>query len=180
MSFELTVLLRVTVIFGVTSLAVFALPRASASARHTVWGVGFLAALILPFGLAILPVIELPLLAPAPVEAVPAASLPPEIDRLEVPAPPVLIGKTSTSPAGPKRVATAVPVARVTIWEWRRLAGWVWILGSLAAILRLLFSNREVVRLKRSSTSELPHEMNVEIEALKGALSIATPVAVRI
>jgi protocatechuate 3,4-dioxygenase beta subunit len=60
------------------------------------------------------------------------------------------------------------------------MAGWVWFVGSLASFLRLLYSNREVVRLKRMAGTEPGPETSVEVEALKRALSVTAPVDVRI
>ena len=179
MSLELAILFRVTAIFAITSLVVLALRRASAATRHTLWGVGFLAALILPIGLVTLPVIKLPLLAPAPIDTVSAVEPPAVAVSMEASAPPLRTGSVSF-PAAAMAAPTVIPTDRSTTWEWRRLLQWLWVMGTLIAFLRLLLSNREVLRLKRLSRSDIPDDIKAEVETLKRELPVETAFDVRL
>src|SRR5262252_8613484 len=62
MNFVLSVIAKTTIMLACASLMTLALRRASASARHAVWAIALLGALILPFAAWILPEVSLPVL----------------------------------------------------------------------------------------------------------------------
>src|SRR4030095_15008555 len=62
MNFALSVIAKTTIVLAVASLMTLALRRASASARHAVWAIALLSALILPIASTVLPELALPIL----------------------------------------------------------------------------------------------------------------------
>src|SRR4030095_4344246 len=62
MNFVLSVIAKTTIMLACASLMTLALRRASASARHAVWAIALLGALILPFAAWSLPEVSLPVL----------------------------------------------------------------------------------------------------------------------
>src|SRR5678816_3729285 len=62
MNFALGVIIKTTILLALASLMTLGLRRASASARHTLWFVALLAALLLPPASRLLPQLPLPVL----------------------------------------------------------------------------------------------------------------------
>src|SRR5215510_16406312 len=89
MNFALGVIAKTTIVLACASLMTLALRRASASARHAVWAIGLLSALMLPIASTVLPELALPIL---PEETLSSARPllsedPAPLPRVEVPAP---------------------------------------------------------------------------------------------
>ena len=62
MNFALSVIAKTTILLACASLMTLALRRASASAKHAVWAIALLSALILPIASRFLPEVALPVL----------------------------------------------------------------------------------------------------------------------
>ncbi len=69
MNFALSVIAKTTILLACASLMTLALRRASASARHAVWAIALLSALILPIASRFLPEVALPVLPEETFEA---------------------------------------------------------------------------------------------------------------
>src|SRR6187431_3273228 len=69
MNFALSVIAKTTILLACASLMTLALRRASASAKHAVWAIALLSALILPIASRFLPEVALPVLPEETFEA---------------------------------------------------------------------------------------------------------------
>src|SRR5688572_752545 len=74
MSFALSVIAKTTILLACASLITLGLRRHSASARHAVWAIALLSALILPVASAYLPEVALPILPEETFDATPLFS----------------------------------------------------------------------------------------------------------
>jgi HEAT repeat protein/beta-lactamase regulating signal transducer with metallopeptidase domain len=135
-SIVVDMIVKASLVLGLTALAAAALRRASAAARHLVWTLGLMGALAAPALSLALPRWELPLVriaSPAPAaEAVPAAAIP------DIAAP-----RRHRSPTPTARPETSSPTQVVTAAgqtpiSWRTLALIAWTIGALAIVGRVL------------------------------------------
>src|SRR5262245_61337865 len=62
MSFAISVILKTTILLACASLIALGLRRASASAKHAVWAIALLGALVVPIATAVLPEVNLAVL----------------------------------------------------------------------------------------------------------------------
>src|SRR4030095_11928974 len=76
MNFVLSVIAKTTILLACASLMTLALRRASASAKHAVWAIALLSALILPIASRFLPEVSLPVLPEETFEAAAPLLLP--------------------------------------------------------------------------------------------------------
>src|SRR5215467_10902406 len=134
--FALDVALKATAVFLITALAVAALKRSGAAARHFVGMAGLIGAIALPFLTLALPRVELPLLPPlivraesAPRRLEPAraneksASL---SEETSLPGPEqVKIARVSDSASAPRQAGPATAKR----FDWLPLALGAWALG---------------------------------------------------
>jgi len=69
MNFALSVIAKTTILLACASLMTLGLRRVSASARHTVWAIALLSAIVLPIGASLLPEFAFPVLPEETFEA---------------------------------------------------------------------------------------------------------------
>ncbi len=144
----LDIMLKVTLLFAAAGAATMALGRASAAARHMVWTIALVSALLLPVLSIALPRWQLPIVrlaSPAPVAKAP-------IDLgAEPPAAPPARGRAHREDAAAVEASAPAPTAAVSTARAEpgilssiapaSIAGWlglIWAAGALAVIARLL------------------------------------------
>src|SRR5678815_1594973 len=146
MSFALSVIVKTTIVLACASLMTLALRRASASARHAVWAIALLSALILPIASTVLPELALPILPEETLSS--ARTLLSEetapLPRVEVPAP------------GPPASATAIKPAHVQSppaietdgfgLPRRHTVLFFWMVGASIVFLRLILGGLAIRR----------------------------------
>lgn len=161
--------LKVTIIFGVAGLASLVLRRGRAAARHYVWGLALLGALVLPVMTAVSPRVEVPVLPavlPADGTARPIAPLAvPDIMPGTVPV-------TTAAATGEAQVTPGATAVGAGL-PWLRI---VW--GGGAAILLTLIgiSLLATHRLARRATPVLAGSMADELAAARALLGIRRPI----
>ncbi|HEX2209268.1 MAG TPA: M56 family metallopeptidase, partial [Longimicrobium sp.] len=151
--------LKGTLVLAVAGLAALALRRASASARHLAWALGFGGLLALPvLGLA-LPSWRLPILPAEPVPAATAVSAEPLREMKTADAARSIVhtpSRPSAAPQPAEPIRTAAPAADARGWRWDVLGGLAvaaWMLGAALALLRLATS---VTRVRREGRTARP------------------------
>jgi beta-lactamase regulating signal transducer with metallopeptidase domain len=117
-------ILRTTAVFAIANALAFALRKASASIRHSIWSLAFFAALLLPVLSWTLPTLDLPLLPARPAQSYLAVA----IDDV-----PPFYAPSATVP-----LETPPPPVEKPRWTWENAIGILWLLGSLAALGRIL------------------------------------------
>ena len=155
------VMLKVTLLFAAAGAATMALGRASAAARHLVWTLALVSALLLPVLSLALPRWQLPLLRLAAAPAVPAieAEAPTASDAGPIAAPPIrdrahrggvdAVRVPSSAPAVAPEVSSARAFSSLAPTS---VAGWltlVWAAGALLVVARLLAGIAAVQWLRR-------------------------------
>src|SRR5688572_29347539 len=141
LSFVLDAVAKASLILAVAALAAVALRRASASARHFVWTLGLLSALVAPLLSVALPRWQVPLVT---IAAPPADVVPDTAERTR-PGPSRSVDDSASSPLRRNAVqsttpaaATPRPVATRTLPSWPILALIVWSAGASIILARML------------------------------------------
>ena len=111
MNFALSVIAKTTILLACASLMTLALRRASASAKHAVWAIALLSALILPIASRFLPEVALPVLPEETFEAATPLLLPGAAE----PRPRTAASQQSEAPGHLSRAARPLPTARPSI-----------------------------------------------------------------
>jgi beta-lactamase regulating signal transducer with metallopeptidase domain len=184
MTFALSVILKTTILLACASLMMLGLRRASASARHAVWAIALLCALVLPFASVTLPEISVAVL---PEETFESASLPflkNGTERRElarsglgaggstIPAPPIRSPLVSGST--PQEASSTIALS---LGQW---LGFLWAAGASVILIRLAVGSLTVRRLaRRSAVIEDPAWLDI-LDDLKANLSISRPIRLRI
>ena len=164
MSFELSIMIKTTVVLAFGALAAACLRRASASTRHAVWVIALLNALLLPLGTIVLPTLTVPVLHE------------PEV----APAAPNIIAITTSTPAAPlaTRVHTPRPTEK-TVFTLHQAIRTAWAAGFLLMLLRLVRSTWFVRKLARQSAIVADVDWNELKDGLQRELGVSRSVHIR-
>jgi beta-lactamase regulating signal transducer with metallopeptidase domain len=183
MNFVLGVIIKTTILLAAASLMTLGLRRASASARHTLWSVALLAALLLPLASRLVPQLPLPV-------------LPEESFSTSISLAPV--GKTHTSEATPRPLplqsnasapvpASPAPQDSAAVDTWSVFSLWtgrglllLWSAGAAIVILRLLIGSLTIRRLRRHSAPVEETDWRDILDDLKATFSLRRPIRLRI
>src|SRR5688572_18316489 len=188
MSFALSVIAKTTILLACASLITIGLRRASASARHAVWAIALLSALILPVASTLLPEISLPIL---PEEAFNAAT-PLFSSGNPTPTPPPgaeARGLPLVSHKGPAAVSLsgtvgssvpATPENDNLFFVRKHTLAFVWVAGASVVLLRLLLGSLTIRRLRRQSLPVDGSGWEDTLDDLKAILLLKRPVTLRI
>jgi beta-lactamase regulating signal transducer with metallopeptidase domain len=185
MNFVLSVIAKTTIMLACASLMTLALRRASASARHAVWAIVLLGALILPFAAWILPEVSLPVL---PLDGLRADELAPVSQSIgpipHVPAPrssglaqvrplPSSSSVTLQSPAEktPNPIQSLIKGHPILL---------IWAMGASLVLFRLILGSVTIRRLRRQSTMIKGSECEDVVDDLRATLRLKRPVTVRV
>jgi beta-lactamase regulating signal transducer with metallopeptidase domain len=180
MSFALGVIIKTTILLACASLMTLGLRRASASARHTLWSVALLAALILPLASQVLPILPLPVL--------PEETLTPSKPVLAAGGADALRAKPELLPVKEKIAGSAIPTNEIpspnnwtafSLWTERGLV-FLWSAGVGVVLLRLLLGSLTIRRLRRNSTSVGESDWNDILDDLKATFGLRRPIRLRI
>ncbi len=181
--FAVDVALKATLLFAVVSLAVAALSRSGAAARHFVATAGLVAALALPLLALVLPRVEVPLLAPL-VASERHDVLPSWKEKA-----PVRVGFSAEVPAAPASLvsgpdhvaaahaATTVPAPPVRPFPWETLVLAAWAGGAVLVGSRLALGLARVRSLRREASEIRDAEWSDEVRTLARRLEVARPVS---
>jgi beta-lactamase regulating signal transducer with metallopeptidase domain/tetratricopeptide (TPR) repeat protein len=180
--FALDVAVKATFLFAVTGIALFALRRAPAAARHLVATVGLAAALALPVLTQMLPRVSLPLLPGLPAaaragEAMPALAVDssPDADMAPLRDSVVLEARTADERSASARVGlpgaipAPSPARRI---PWLALALAVWAAGALLLGARLAVGWARVRRIAREAEPLADADWSLERDALSRRLGV--------
>jgi beta-lactamase regulating signal transducer with metallopeptidase domain/tetratricopeptide (TPR) repeat protein len=181
--FAVDVALKATLLFAVVALAVAALSRSGAAARHFVATAGLVAALALPLLALVLPRVEVPLWSPL------LASERHDVStswKKKVPARAGLSAVMSAAPAlpvsGRDRVAAApvartVPVSPARPFPWKAFVLAAWAAGAVLIASRLAFGLARVRTFRREASEIRDAEWSEEVRTLAHHLEVARPVS---
>src|SRR5688572_6094152 len=172
-SFEVSVMLKTTVILALVSVVCIALRKASASTLHAIWAVGLLAVLAFPVAAALLPSIDVPIL---PGERIDASS---SITQPSAPAPGLEVQRPSLDAEPTRDLPSAAAVAQ-PLWTWREWRRIVWGLGSCVVFSGWIFALLELKRSKRNSIPVAATEWLTLLEGLQRQLGVSGSVRLRI
>ena len=181
--FAVDIALKATLLFAVVALAVLALSRSGAAARHFVATAGLVGALALPLLALVLPRVEIPLWAPlfTSKHLVASASWkekPPARAGFSEQMP---VAPASQAP-GPDRAAASslartVPVSPARPFPWRALALAAWAAGAVLVASRLVLGLARVRSLRREAAEIQDAEWSQEVRTLARRLDVARPVS---
>jgi beta-lactamase regulating signal transducer with metallopeptidase domain len=157
--------LKVTIVFGVAGLASLVLRRGRAAARHYVWGLALLGALVLPVMTAVIPRVEVPVL-PADDTARPVAPLAvPDVVPWAVSVTTAAATVDGQVTPGPITVGADVPWLPI-VWG-----------GGAALVLALIgMSLLATHRLARRAIPVLAGSLADELAAARALLGIRRPI----
>ena len=180
MIFALSVIAKTTILLACASLMTLALRRASASAKHTVWAVALLSALILPIASTVLPEVAVPVLPEESFESTnrlppmlsPQPSSPRPATRTVAPALPI------QAPRVPRDVAAGNESILSTFRD--QTLPLLWALGASIVLLRLLLGSLTIRRLRRRSTLVEGSDWADIVDDLKATFSLKRSVTLRI
>ena len=189
MNFALSVIAKTTIVLAIASLMTLALRRASASARHAVWAIALLSALILPIASTLLPELALPLLPeetltaarpllsedPTPLKRVEVPNstiVPNPAPKLAAPAPAIRSGGGLNTPAATEDEGFGLPRKHTLLFFW--------MVGASIVFLRLILGSLAIRRLNRHSTRIEGSKWNDIVDDLKATFSLKRPVTLRI
>ena len=174
---------KLTIVLLAAWLLTRAMARSSAAARHLVWTVAIVAALLLPLIHVTVPRWHLPLL-PAPAAAAVVAAVAPEPERAPIPAEDWQIeaGVTGVAPAPAASLAAvdsrpafppATEIGRMAV------AMAVWVAGLAIALARLAAGLAWVSRITREAVDVDDMRWTSALDDLVAAFGITSPVALK-
>ena len=181
MNFALSVIAKTTILLACASLMTLALRRASASAKHAVWAIALLSALILPIASRFLPEVALPVL---PEETFEAAT---PLRLTGLPEKPRAVPRQSDPSRHLSEAASTAPTTGQSIAANETDRGFgigtlplLWALGAGVVLLRLLLGTLTIRRLRRHSVRVDGPEWVDIVDDLKATFSLKRPVVLRI
>jgi beta-lactamase regulating signal transducer with metallopeptidase domain len=171
MNFELSIMIKTTVVLAFGWIAATLLRRASSSTRHAIWVIALFNALLLPLGTRILPSLTVPILHEQEVVTTETNTASIETTSAASPfAPRVHTPSSAAKTNGHVPAATFTPERIVTA---------VWAAGFLLMLLRLVRATWSVRRLARHSTIIEAEDWNDLRNRLQRELGVSRTVEIR-
>ena len=183
MSFELSIIIKTTVVLVCAGLCVAILRRASSATRHALWAIALLNALLLPVGSLLLPAVSLPVLPQSVTfkdsSAMPGSAANAVVIPAERSVPTAFHAPSFQGIQGIPglRLESGASSRQFTL---QQAITAVWILGFLIVFVRLVLATGSVRRLARKSRVLTDSAWNELREQLQTKLSISEPVQLRI
>jgi len=168
MNFELSIMIKTTVVLAFGWIAATLLRRASSSTRHAIWVIALFNALLLPLGTLVLPSLTVPILREQ--EVVTTAT--PNFETSAA----TPYERGVHIPHSVAKTKVQVPSATFTL---QRIVRAVWAAGFLLMLLRLVRATWSVRRLARQSTIIGDENWNALKNQLQRELSISRTVQIQ-
>jgi beta-lactamase regulating signal transducer with metallopeptidase domain len=177
---------KATVVLLVAWLLTRAMARCSAAARHLVWTLALIAALVLPLVQAVAPRWNVPLLAAAPMAPAPVVGAAVVLPALRSPSVPIDSPREDDLPlpaAAPDPRPSVDPLpasAASSEISWVAAAMAVWIAGLTMALARLAAGLAWVSRITREAADVEDSGWMALLDELTAAFSITAPISLKI